>query len=254
MDVLQSVETLEGFTVGATDGEIGHVKDVYFDDLEWTIRQLVVDTGGWLSGRKVLLSPASIQAADWANRVLRVKLTRQQVQDSPDINTARPVSRQHESSLYDYYGYPYYWAGPYLWGYTVFPTLVEQQALQDKQDQELRGREGGEGTKEDAHLRSANEVLGYGIHATDGEIGHVEDLLFDQRNWKIERMVVDTRNWWPGKQVLITPERIAAVRWEDRSVDIRATRQQIEHSPEYDRHHPPLVDSPQDFISRARGT
>lgn len=234
MSLLHSIEGLQGFSISATDGELGRVKDAYFDDREWTIRYLVVDTGGWLTGRNVLMSPVSIKATDWDTHSLVVNLTRQQVQDSPSIDTAKPVTRQHEMEFYNHYGYPYYWAGPYLWGYTVLPGMLEQQPLEDPERQEARERMELERSRNDPHLRSADEVIGYDIQASDDTIGHVEDLLFDDENWRIELMVVDTRNWWPGKKVMIPPALIERVSWEGKSVVVKVTREQIENSAEYE--------------------
>ncbi|WP_420473724.1 PRC-barrel domain-containing protein [Noviherbaspirillum sp. ST9] len=234
MNLLHSTDGLQGFSIIAKDGELGSVKDVYFDDQEWTVRYLVVDTGGWLTGRKVLLSPHAVTGADWRNHSLAVNLTREQVQNSPSIETAKPVVRQHEVEFYDYYGYPYYWSGPYLWGYTVLPGMLEQKPLEDEGRQEDRVRMEQKRARNDPHLRSADEVIGYDIQATDDTIGHVEDLLFDEESWKIALMVVDTRNWWPGKKVMVPPGRIERVSWEGKSVVVNVTREQIEDSPEYD--------------------
>ena len=234
MGLLHSIEGLQGFSLSATDGELGHVKDVYFDDSEWTVRYLAVDTGGWLTGRKVLISPISIRSADWNKQSLSVNLTKQQVQDSPSIDTAKPVSRQHETDYYNHFGYPYYWTGPYLWGYTLLPGMLEQKPLEDPGRQETRERMELERSRNSPHLRSADEVIGYDIQASDDTIGHVEDLLFDEENWRIELMVVDTRNWWPGKKVMIPPGLIERVSWEGKSVVVRVTREQIENSTEYD--------------------
>lgn len=243
MNILHSVEGLQGFSIAATDGELGHVKDVYFDDRQWAIRYLVVDTGGWLSGRKVLISPASVEATDWNSQTIAVNLSRAQVQNSPDIDTEKPVSRQHEQEYYDYYGYPYYWNGPYLWGFAILPGMLEQKPLQDRQQQALRDRLQEERARDDPHLRSGAEVTGYDIQATDDAIGHVEDLLFDDENWKIELMVVDTRNWWPGKKVMVSPARITRVSWEGKIVEVDISRDEVEHSPEYDPAKPPVQEA-----------
>jgi uncharacterized protein YrrD len=233
MGLLHSVEGLQGFSVSATNGELGRVKDAYFDDREWTVRHLVVDTGGWLTGRHVLVSPISVLAVDWEKQAISVRLTKEQVQNSPSIDTAKPVSRQHETELYNHYGYPYYWSGPYLWGYALLPGMLEQKPLEDPNRQETRERMEQERAHNDPHLRSADEVIGYDIQASDDTMGHVEDLLFDEESWKIELMVVDTRNWWPGKKVMIPPGLIERVSWEGKCVEVKVTREQIENSAEY---------------------
>ena len=107
--MLRTINDLEDYAIRATDGDIGHVKDVYFDDETWVVRYLVVDTGTWLSSRKVLLSPIAIGQPNWTDKVLPASITKDQVENSPDINTKKPVSRQQEIRLLEYYGYPYYW-------------------------------------------------------------------------------------------------------------------------------------------------
>lgn len=251
--MLHSVKALDGFPIAAVDGELGRVKDIYFDDATWTIRFLEVDTGGWLTGRRVLISPISIAAINWSHKAVDVKLTRQQVHDSPGIDSAKPVSRQHETALYNYYGYPYYWSGPYIWGYTVFPVLVEQTPFEDPESQAIRAQLEGDTSEEDPHLRSKDEVIGYDIEATDETVGHVDDFLFDEKDWSIPLMVIDTRNWWPGKHVLISPKRIERVSWEEKTVVVNVTREQIEHSPEYDAHHPPEPEAVEEVYRHSSG-
>ncbi|OWW21244.1 PRC-barrel domain-containing protein [Noviherbaspirillum denitrificans] len=236
--MLHSANALRGFAIAATDGELGSVKDVYFDDAAWTIRYLVVNTGGWPNGFDVLLSPMSVLAEEWGHRALRVGLTMQQIRNSPSIDTAKPVERQHEEEFNTYYGYPYYWAGPHR-GSAVYPGVVEKRPLDTADELAIRKRMAEERAHADPHLRSCHEVVGYHIHAIDRQIGHVEDFLFDQVDWSIHLMVVDTRKWLVGKHVLIPPREISRVSWEDRTVLVNATRDQVEHSPEYDEAHPP---------------
>lgn len=237
--MLHSAKELKKFSVTAIDGEVGTIKDVYFDDEKWVIRYIVVDTGGWLSGREVLLSPMSFRQAEWDERNMLVNLTREKIQNSPGIDVHKPVSRQQESALFEHYGYPYYWAGPYAWGYAVFPAIMEQKIFEDPN--RVEAREKMEQVNDaDRHLRSCEEVIGYAIHATDATLGHVEDFLFDEEDWSIQLMVVDPRDWWPGKHVLVSPQRIKHVAWEDKSVDVGLSRDEIESSPEYDPDNPPL--------------
>jgi hypothetical protein len=86
----------------------------------------------------------------------------------------------------------------------------------------------------DSRLRSARDVMGYYIEATDGDIGHVDDFLIDDSEWAIRYMIVDTRNWWPGKKVLISPEWISQVSWPDSRVYVDLTREGVKTAPEYD--------------------
>jgi hypothetical protein len=247
--MLRSVRDLCRFTIGATDGDIGSVHDLYFDDQDWTVRYIVVDTGTWLPGRRVLISPLSVREA--GEEQLRVDLTRSQVEASPDVDTARPVSRQQELALATYYGLAPYWEGPFRWGavpYAFDPLLpppavtpaIAPEAVAALREEgydrvgpehfevQERWREGG------GHLRSARDVTGYYIAATDGDMGHVEDFLVDDRAWAIRYAVVDTRNWWPGRKVLVSPEWIHTVDWSESKVHVSLSRAEIENAPEYD--------------------
>jgi uncharacterized protein YrrD len=236
--MLHSANKLRGFAIAATDGELGSIKDVYFDDAGWVIRYLAVNTGGWPNGFDVLLSPRSVLEEEWEHHALRVDLTMQQIKNSPSIDTAKPVSRQHEEEFNAYYGLPYYWAGPHR-GSAIYPGVVEKKPLEPADVLAIRKRLEEEQANADPHLRSCSDVVGYHIHATDGQIGHVEDFLFDRTDWSIQLMAVDTRKWLLGKHVLISPRQIERVSWEDKSVFVNATRDQVEHSPEYDAAHPP---------------
>src|SRR5438105_4575007 len=110
--MLQTINNLRKFTLRATDGPIGSVKDCYFDDEHWTVRYLVVHTGAWLMGRDVLISPIAVRRANNEEKYLEVDLSKERVEKSPSIDTAKPISRRHEREYFQYYGWPYYWGGP----------------------------------------------------------------------------------------------------------------------------------------------
>lgn len=229
--MLRLIDHLKGMSIGATDGEIGTVKDAYFSDDDWTVRYLVVATGGWLASRKVLITPQSIRDLDWEHRRIDVELSREQVRKSPDIDTDKPVSRQNETSIYDYYGYPYYWSGPFLWGPVPFPSSTGNVGAEEEAAQRRRR----ELESYDPHLRSTNVVTGYHIEATDGSLGHVEDFIYDDRSWTIESLVVDTRNWLPGRHVLIGTADVRGVSWAERAAQVDLTREAVRARPEFDR-------------------
>ena len=239
--MLHGVKKLRGCRVRASDGEIGEVREVYFDDERWVVRYLIVDTGGGLGGRKGLISPYAVRHVDWDRRTVNVDLTRQQVRESPGIDTDKPVSRQQEAELHRYYGYPAYWPYTTLWAWGAVPVamppdpeLREQVLAQDEDASLEREHESG-----DSHLRSSAEVTGYHIQATDEPVGHVEDFLFDDESWAIRYFAIDTRNWLPGRHVLIATQWIDEVSWPERTVHVGLTRRQIEESPEYDPSNPP---------------
>ncbi|MDB5800881.1 MAG: photosystem reaction center subunit [Rhodocyclales bacterium] len=229
--MLHRLKKLHGMTLGAIDGEIGKVKDVYFDDVSWGVRYLIVETGGWLSGRKVLISPRSIRRVDWEKETIQVALTQQQVKDSPDVDTDQPVSRQEEAEFYAYYGYPVYWGGGYLWG--PYPILADD-AVAGTATAELAIRDQYKIENADHHLRSASEVTGYQVHAREEHIGHVEEFLVDDAAWALRYMVVDTTKWRVGRHVVVRPQWITKVEWAESVVELGIDRAAVEASPEYD--------------------
>ncbi len=227
--MLTNATYLKGLVIRATDGELGTVDQFYFDDETWAIRYLTVDTGGWLGGRRVLISPISVVHTDWPARRLDVALTKKRVENSPDIDTHKPVSRQHEAAYLGYYGYPAYWGGPYLCGAASYPselavpTTAPKEAVADRIRRESA----------DSHLRSTEAVAGYHIEASDGEIGHVEGFVLDDEAWAIRYIEVATRNWWPGKKVLVSPAWIERVSWTDSKVYVGLSRETIKDAPQY---------------------
>ena len=241
--MLRDMNDLEGYAIRATDGTIGHVKDFYFDDEAWVIRYLVVDTGSWLSSRKVLVSPIAIGQPDWTAKVLPVSITKEQVKNSPDIDTEKPVSRQHEMRYLGYYGYPYYWGGAGLWGGGVYPNMMvpayggfvaTPPSAQSEAEKSFARAEAARHQNDDPHLRDCKAVMRYHVQATDGDIGHVDGLIFDEETWAIRYVVVNTSNWWLGHQVLIAPQWISAISWHDATVSVNLTQQAVKDAPPYD--------------------
>lgn len=235
--MLRAVSKLRGMTIRATDGDIGHVDQFFFDDERWIIRYLVVDTGSWLPGRQVLISPIALGTVDAKAREVSVPLTREQVKNSPDIDTEKPVSRQHEIDYYRYYGWPFYWAGPGLWGSGMYPGYLAAPPVPPVPPPapapEAEAEEQG-----DPHLRATREVTGYRVHASDGEIGHVDDFIVEMETWAIRYVVVDTRNWWPGKKVLLPPAWIESVSWPEAAIRVDLRREVIREGPEWDSEQP----------------
>ena len=229
--MMNAVSDLTGATIVATDGEIGRVKQVYFDDQTWTIRYLVVDTGSWLSERQVLISPYSVRERVGGN--IAVALTLEQVKNSPDIDTHQPVSRRHERDYLNYYAYPEYWEGGGLWSMSELPFVPP--VLPTAQESRLpEVKAAGDVPAEDVHLRSSASVVGHDIRATDDSIGHVKDFVFDDASWAIRYLVVDTRNWWPGgKKVLVATRWIDRIAWGESMVYTSLNRAQVKNSPEY---------------------
>ncbi|MGC4075230.1 MAG: PRC-barrel domain-containing protein [Nibricoccus sp.] len=245
--MLRNAKTLERHELLARDGTIGHVKDLYFDDQQWNVRYFVVDAGSWLLSRKVLISPLAVDVPNWEKKILPVSLTKDQVKNSPGIDTDKPVSRQHEASLSDYYGWPYYWSDPVFTALAfagpmgAMPSAAAVQA--DAERTLALDAEAAAGHAEyDPHLRSVNAIIGHHIEARDGEIGHVEDFLVEDRTWEIRYLVVNTSNWLPGKKVVLAPLWISDVTWKGSNVYIDLSREAIKGSPPYDPKQPVNAD------------
>jgi hypothetical protein len=236
--MLEAISALKGFAIEATDGRMGTVVDFLFDDASWKVRWLVVDCGSWLKGRKVLIHPSAVSYVALEDEKFDVELTKAQVEGSPELLEHQPVSRQMESRLYDYYGWDPLWdeapnlvpiSGAMASPLSAPPWLGAQGRDEPPHDVAAAGG--------DDHLQSVVEVIGYHIHAIDGAIGHVENLLFDNEDWSLHYFIVDTSNWWFGKHVLISPHAVKAIEWSDRQVQLDVSRQQVEASPPWD----PLV-------------
>jgi hypothetical protein len=217
--MLWNASAFNGYAIEASDGRLGTVSDLLFEDVGWAVRWLVVDTGNWLPGRKVLLPLTALGQPDQVLRKFPVALTMRQVQESPDIDTDRPVSRQIEAQVYGYYGREPYWRH----GSFSSPASTPLDPM-------------GAGNLpriDDQHLRGVAAVSTCHINATDGAIGHVVDLLVDDGSWHIRYITVDTMNWWPGETVLISPGSIQEIDWPHRLVLLDVDRQKVKDSPEY---------------------
>ncbi len=221
--MLIKAKKLNGYKLAGLDGEIGKVKDFYFDDRHWTIRYLVADTGTWLTANQVLISPYALNHVETFEKDISVNLTTKQIEKSPSLSSHKPVSRQFEDDYYGYYGWPTYWSGSSVWGNS---TYLERD--RNKWGQLSKGAKAW-----DRHLRSTYAVTGSHLQALDGEIGHVEDFIIDDENWTIRYLVVATKNWWPGKKVLVSPQWIERVSWEESKVFTNLSRQTIKESSEY---------------------
>jgi hypothetical protein len=226
--MLQSIKQLYGNKLGALDGEIGHVKDFYFDDQNWAVRYVVADTGSWLPGRQVLLSPHAFGSLHPTGKVLLLRLTRKQIEGSPSIELHKPVSRQYEQEYHRYYGWPYYWQGDALWGLSGVPVL---ELPAEHIPGEPRAASGAQPKPADTHLRSTQAVNGYHIQASDGIIGHVCDFMMDTRTWAICQLIVKTGHRLSGKEAQIPVGAVERISYETSTVFVNATMAAVEQNP-----------------------
>lgn len=211
--MLHSIQQRYGEKLRATDGEIGYVRDFYFDDKNWIVRYLVADTGRWLAGRLVLISPHALGHLYPNGKVLLVNLTREQIEKSPSIDEHKPVSRQQEEEYHRHYGYPYYAESMPLWGLGGYPIVVPPPPPTAAEKQ-----------GPDSHLRSARVVKGYKVEASDGAIGEVSDFLIDGRTWVLREIVVESGHWYSGKEIRIPTQKIARISYGESTIYVDSTK------------------------------
>jgi hypothetical protein len=230
--MLRSIREIIGsYKLLAIDGEIGKVTDFFFDDMFWHIKYIVADTGDWLNERLVLLSPRALVRPDWTSERLPVDLTKEKIENSPPIDKHKPVSKQNESDIISYYAWPAVFAhGVDSSQFVEVQLIDERQKKIEKDEQNIDIEEMTAATR----LRSTQEIIGYGIQASDGVIGHVEDFIFEDLSWIIRYIVIDTGNWLSGKKVLVSPEWIKRISWANREVYVDMKKEWIKNSPEFD--------------------
>ena len=217
------------------DGQsVGEVLDVLFDDRNSQVRYLAVDIGTWREGHKILVPPAALAPAGRDDGMLvdtprlETTLDQAQLEQCPSTAVDRPVSRQHEIELYERMGWQPYWLGiPMAAPGPVWTPAAPAPAVPATVRDDLHH-------EADPHLRSTNEIEGYYIHATDGDIGHVEDLLIDPARWIVSHFVIDTKNWWPGTKVVVPTSKIAAIDWAERTLAVEVDRAWIKSQPVFD--------------------
>jgi len=219
--MLQKTTQFYGSRLAALDGDFGHAKDFYFDDKAWVIRYLVADTGSWLTGRLVLLSPHAFGKWDLYEKVLHIKLRKKQIDDSPSIDTHEPVSHQFEEKYYRSFGWPAYWQGGQMWGMSGYPLVAAPLA------QDIATRKAIE-PRADRHLQSAKELTGYAIEASDGMAGHLGGFVVDDRSWAVSDLVLETGHWFSGKEVMISPRTVERISPAESKVYVNLTKAEIQ--------------------------
>lgn len=221
--MLYEVKTLKNYSLCSLNGEIGKAKEFYFDDHHWTVRYLVADTGKWLMDKKVLLSPYALNGVSKVERCISINLTKKQIENSPSPASDKPVSRQFEDEYYKHFGWPVYYFGSDIWGRS--PLLIPVKKAEKERNQEKE--------RWDSQLRSTHDVSGCKIEALDGEVGIIEDFIIDDKTWEIRYLIVDTKDWWPGKRILVAPQWIENVNWGDSKIFVNILREPFKNLPEY---------------------
>ncbi|WP_029918009.1 PRC-barrel domain-containing protein [Pelobacter seleniigenes] len=219
MGELRKLSDLTGYNFQASDGDIGRLEEVYFDDQRWQVRYLVVRTGSWLLGRQVLLLPAAVVGIDDKNHSIQVDLTQQQIKDAPPVDSEEPVSRYYQQQYHSYYDWEPYWTTDPL--FQANPLILPLNQSETTEP-------------ENPHLRTSDEVSGYNLEAEGGSVGHVEDLILDDQTWTVRFLEIDTRNWLPGRHVLISPAWVEKIDWSKQRVQVKLSHQLVKSAPEYD--------------------
>lgn len=233
--MLLSFRDLERFEVYASDGVVGTVRDVLFDDRTRAARYVVVDTGQWLRSHPVLLVPDVVETVTIRDRIVRLGVDRERVEKSPTVATDPPVSRHAEDAVRAYFGLPPLAAEPPgrhvgTWGEPVAEPTAEAAAQASGAGSPVRER-----AAHDPHLRSARELMGYGVEGIDGHIGTVDDLLFDaDGEWSLRFFVVDTGGWLTGKRRLVAADWVTSVSYPARHVRAKVGKARVAEAPDFE--------------------
>lgn len=236
--MLRSMKLMEGFHLSAADGDAGMVADLFIDDGRWTVRYLLIDGGGRLARKHVLIPPHAVERVEWSAGCVHVRLSRRQLEDSPPVN-ADAISRDDEQRLLDYLAYPYYWSGPFTWGASAYPGPADVWPPSDPLLLPRYPRLAGETQRDGSRLHGASDLIGSDIEARDGRIGHASDFMFDDTDWSLIVLVVDTDVRWPGRHVLLSLDLVDRVSWPGRILFVDTSFSFIEHSPEFSAGAPP---------------
>jgi hypothetical protein len=225
--MLRIADSLRKYVLTAVDGEIGQFDDFFFDDMHWTIRYIVADTGEWIRESLVLISPYSIRSLQEDSKLIETNMTVEQIEKAPKIDSGEQMSRQFEVAYNMYYGWPHYWAEPGVWGASAIPMPMTPRIGESPEASEAGWN---------ADLHSGREAEGFHIIASDGEVGHVAGFILDDIDWTIRYFVIDTKNWWPGKHVLLAPHWAGRVDWGEQQVHVDISRDVIREAPPFDPH------------------
>jgi uncharacterized protein YrrD len=228
--MMRTIRQLYGKALAASDGDVGHIKDFYFDDQRWAVRYIIVDTGSWLPERQVLLSPHAFRSVRQKEDSLQVILSRQQIENSPSIASHKPVSRQYEEEYYRYYGWPSYWDGGGMWGVSGLPVNPWPYLVPDQQTT-TPGAPLSNG--DDPHLQSTQAMNGYHIQTGDGSLGHITDFVMDDENWAIRQLVIQTGHWLSAREIVLSTEDVDRISYEQSTVYVSKTKEAILAAPEY---------------------
>jgi len=231
-ETLRSVDSFIDSPVSCVDGELGKVDDLLFEDHKWGLRYLVVEAGGWFSTKQVLISPGHLARPreTAGDGVFPVILTKQQLKESPLLESHAPISRQYEEEHARYHNIHGYWMGASLWGASPFPEIHSPG--------EVYEHETNIDKIEKSNLRSSSQIMGYTVAATDGEVGEVKDVIIDIDTWKVRYLVLDVGNWLSGRQVIVDTDWVEHFSYDDKTAHVSLAKDQIKEAPAFDPNEP----------------
>ncbi|MCB0393149.1 MAG: hypothetical protein KDD25_01240 [Bdellovibrionales bacterium] len=221
--MIRCLSELTGYDINAIDGKVGSCVDFLFDDQSWTVRHLVVDTGGWIPGRKVIVPPSSINRVNWKDGELDLEFNKKKLEESPSLSKDAPVSRQYEEKYYNYMGWPPYWGLGFTMRSGFNPRNTDIEREQSKNTIVTT-------------TRSFKEVLGYEISNKEDTFGSVEDVIVSDANWKVTGFVVRLSKWLPSDRVIMPLSDIEEISWLGQSLNSLKTKEQIKALQKYSPH------------------
>lgn len=228
--MILSVKDIFDYNLLAEDGEAGKVKDALFDESEWIIRYLVVETGGWLSGRNVLIPPSVLGAPDTARKEFPVSLTRDQIGNSPQLESGASLTRSHEEDLYRHYGWEPYWVPEDAMGPLPGTVMVESGEQLAESEAAVAEAE----RRAEPRLRSVKEMMGFRVDGPDGKLGKVDSFLMDDESWDLRYIILNTGNWLKSRLVPLSVRWLTALDWDRHKVAVDLSKKDIHDSPEWD--------------------
>ena len=206
--MLLDTGSLIGRGLLASDGTIGTISDFLFEEATWSVRYVLVDTGKWLAGRQVLLSPRAFVHEPFGQPgTARARLSRSQIEESPALATGEPLTRGFERAYFRHFGWPSYWMGPSL-GAALAPVDTSE-----------------------VRLLSVKELTGGLAQASDTRIGKVKNFSLSSLSWMVREIVVDAGHWYSERLVLIQPGLVERVGMAESVLYIGRSRLEVLSAP-----------------------
>jgi len=219
----RSLKNLVGFKIKETNGKKGNVVDFLFDEERWIIRYLEVELGTFFNDRKVLIGRTFLDKPEWYDSIFPINISISDIENAPELKEHLPVSIKYEEEFNKHYRIINYWDLPVSAIATMYPPRPIKVPTKDINEKDLNTK-----------LRSFNEVLDYHVHANDGIIGHLNDLIIDDEDWQIVYAVIDTSNWIPWSKIVIIPiNRLEEISYVQSEIKVNLSTERIKNSPEY---------------------